>query len=193
MAHFGISLGEPENNPEQGSEPGFFYQSSDRGERILLRRIELFDGAQPSGNALMFHNLLRLGHLSGNGRYLQAADHLARSYADTLRSHPTAHTFSLAALDYLLGPSYELVIAGRKDDPTVHGMITAVRKTYAPNTVVLFRPEEDEPPIAGISPFVREQRMVQGKPTFYLCTDFTCNLPLFEIDEVMNILRPVRK
>jgi uncharacterized protein YyaL (SSP411 family) len=178
------------SDPEQGA----FYQSSDRGESILLRRIELFDAAVPSGNALMLYNLLRLGHMTGSSRYLQAADRLARSYSNALRSHPRAHTFSLVALDFLIGPSPELVIAGREDDRAVHEMIMSLRRVYAPNKVVLFRPEGGkQPPLVEISPFTREQRMLRGRPTCYLCTDFTCNLPMFKVDEVLSVLQPPTK
>ena len=175
-------------------ETGALYHSSDTDESILVRRMEAFDGAVPSGSTVMLYNLLRLAHMTGGGRYARAADRLARSGADDLRSHPTAHTFMLVALDFLIGPSPEVVIAGREDDGTVHELIRAVRGVYAPNKVVLFRPEQEkDPPIVEVSPFTRRQRAVQGKPSCYLCTDFTCRLPFFSRDEVLSALQPVQK
>jgi uncharacterized protein YyaL (SSP411 family) len=85
-----------------------------------------------------------------------------------------------------------VVVAGREDDPAVQKMISAVRGVYAPNKVVLFKPEgAKDPPIVEISPFIREQGMLQERPTCYLCTDFTCNLPMFKVAEVLNALQPV--
>ena len=99
----------------------------------------------------------------------------------------------LVALDFLIGPSPEVVIAGREDDDSVHELIRAVRMVYAPNKVVLFRPEQKkDPPIVEVAPFTRLQRAVQGKPSCYLCTDFTCRLPFFSGDEVLSALQPVR-
>jgi len=172
-------------------ERGTFYQSPDTSEPVLIRRTEFFDGAVPSGNALTLYNLLRLGHMTVNSRYLQHADGLARAASDFLVKHPTAYTFFLISLDYLLGPCCEVVVAGHDGSSEVGEMVRAIRRIYAPNKVVLFRPEHKEKPrIAVISPFVEHQRMKNGRTTCYICTDFSCTAPLFSVEDVAGSLQP---
>ena len=42
------------------------------GEKLLVRAKEIYDGAIPSGNSVMALNLLRLGKITGDAKYLSA-------------------------------------------------------------------------------------------------------------------------
>jgi uncharacterized protein YyaL (SSP411 family) len=164
---------------------GGFYQTSDSGEVVLVRDHALFDGAVPSGNGLVLNDLLRLGHLTGNDSYRKHAENLIRFSSRSLREHPTAYTFSLASLDFFLGPNSEVVIVGPEEHGETADMARSVRRIFAPSKVLLFKPtEEDDSPITRLSPFTGPLVMVNGSATCYVCTGFSCSLPTNSVDEV---------
>jgi uncharacterized protein YyaL (SSP411 family) len=88
-------------------------------------------------------------------------------------------------LDFSLGPSQEIVLAGRD----VSVMRRAVFARFAPNKVVVYRPPGDAPPIVKIAPYTEAQRAIGGKATAYVCTNYTCRLPITDAAELASGLR----
>jgi uncharacterized protein YyaL (SSP411 family) len=171
------------------SEDGLFFTSADYAEHILIRNKETYDGAVPSGNALALLVLLKLGHITGEAKYLRYADKLLRTVAPSLEKYPQAYTFFLTALDFFIGPSHEVVITGDRDGADTKKMITAIRKPYFPNVVVLFRPANGvKSPITRIAPFTEGQKMLNNRATCYVCSDFACNMPTNSISEMLQLL-----
>ena len=68
---------------------GFFFTSNDH-ESLIVRFKNHADGAQPSGNSVAAHNLVRLGVLLDKPDYFQLADRTIKSTASLLRNSPTA-------------------------------------------------------------------------------------------------------
>jgi uncharacterized protein YyaL (SSP411 family) len=163
-----------------GDASGRFYVTSSDSERLLLRPRESGDGAIPSGNSVAVMNLIRLARMTANESYEKRANAALRVVSDDVSLAPSASTHLLSALSFVLGSSQEIVIAG--DD--VRAMQRAIFKPFAPNKVVLQRPNGDEPPISKIAPFTLEQRAIGGKATAYLCTNYMCKLPVTDPTKV---------
>jgi uncharacterized protein len=160
---------------------GFFF-SADDAEAMLLRRIEYYDGAVPSGNSIAMHSLLRLMHLSGETELEERAWDLARSFVQAA-GQPLGHTMLLCSLDYALGPAFEIALVGSMHDEGITKMLQAIRSRYIPNkSVVLVCGEE----IGEIAPFTRNLVMLEGKPTAYVCKGHVCCLPATSPEEMMK-------
>ena len=69
-------------------EQTFFYYSSVLQKDIPVRKTDIYDGALPSANAVMAHNLLLLGLCMDNAAWLEQA------YAMLLRIAGTAHRYT---------------------------------------------------------------------------------------------------
>ena len=170
-------------------ERGGFYLTSEAGEKLIVRPKELYDGAIPSGNAVALLVLLRLGRLTGEARYEEAADELLRWAAAQVRQHPSGFTALLCGLDFALGPTREVVVTGEPGAADTEAMLRAIRTPFLPSKVLLFRPAgEDDPPIAEIAPFVRDQRARDGKATAYVCQNYQCHAPTSDVDEMLALL-----
>ena len=154
-------------------ESGRFYITSSNGEKLLVRPRETGDGAIPSGNSVELMNLVRLARITADATYEKQAQDLLRSVGDEVSLAPSASPHLLSALDFFLGPSQEIVLAGAD----ASAMRRAVFARFAPNKVVLHRPPGNAPDIAKIAPFTREQRPIGGRPTAYVCTNHLCRLP----------------
>ena len=79
---------------------------------FLIRQKEIYDGAIPSGNSIAMLNLLRLGRITANSGLEQKAAKIGRAFFENVRQSPSAYTQLMIAIDFAVGPSYEVVIVG---------------------------------------------------------------------------------
>lgn len=169
-------------------ENGGFYSTSDDGENLLVRQKVGYDGAIPSGNSVAALNLLKLARITGNSDFENKASEVVKAFSKSLKNSPSSHTQFLAALDFMFGPSFEVIIAGDISSNDTKEMLDALRKSYVPNKVVIHRPIEDEPEILSISPFIKNMNAIEGKATAYVCHDYSCELPTTDIGKMLELL-----
>jgi uncharacterized protein YyaL (SSP411 family) len=173
-------------------DTGGFYFTADYAEPLIVRKMEFYDAAIPSANAVSMLNLLRLARLTGRRALEERAVELEQALAGNVRESPSAHMQFLAALDFALGPSHEVVVAGGPGAPDTREMLSALRSRFIPNAVVLLRPSgEEEPPIAGLAGFTREMAMSGGRATAYVCREFACELPTTDTGRMLELLGEV--
>jgi uncharacterized protein YyaL (SSP411 family) len=92
-------------------------------------------------------------------------------------------------VDFVLGPSYEIVITGTPSAKETQAIIDALRSRFLPRKVVILRPTQgDAGDIIHLAPFIEEYDELDGKPTIYVCKDQQCNLPTTEISEMLEQL-----
>jgi uncharacterized protein YyaL (SSP411 family) len=171
-------------------EKAGFYSSGRDNEALISRPKEIYDGAMPSGNSVAALNLLLLGRLTGKVDLEEKADQLIHAFSAPVAEYPMAYTHLLIALDFMIGPSQEVVIAG---DPTLEetqAMITVVQQSFLPNKVVLLKTEGDAgQKLSTLSPFVEEMRPLRERPAVYLCANYTCKTPLTDLTALKAALK----
>jgi hypothetical protein len=164
---------------------GFFF-SSDRDKDLPFRRKEIYDGALPSGNSVMFGNLMRLSRMTGLQEFEEKADRLAAAFAAQLNLHPRAHTQFLCGWDFARGPSFEVVIAGEPGRQDTIDMLNVLREKFLPSLTVLFRPSTAAAQeIDRIAPFTRFMGPVGGKAAAYVCSNGQCRMPTTSPNEML--------
>jgi hypothetical protein len=171
------------------SRGGLYYFSADDGEALLVRGKECFDGAIPSGNSVMALNLLRLGRMTGNSDLENRAAEMTRAYCAPVEQTPNAFSQFLSALDFGLGPTGEVVIAGNPHHSDTKALLKALRKPFFPNTVVLLLPtDEPEPTIARLAPFLSDFTSHEGKAAAYVCRAQSCRAPTTDKRRMLKLL-----
>jgi uncharacterized protein YyaL (SSP411 family) len=169
---------------------GGFYLTMDNKQSMLPRIKELIDTALPSSNAVSMHNLLKLSRLTGNHSFEEKAAEISSLLSSRVKDFPLAFPMLLASLDLALSPSQEVVIVGKKDADDTKKMLQALRKTYLPNAVVLFKPaEEKDPLINNYAGFVEFMYAIDKKATAYVCTNFKCDFPTTDTAKMLESLR----
>jgi uncharacterized protein YyaL (SSP411 family) len=88
---------------------GFFFTAHDH-ERLIQRPKPFTDEALPSGNGVAARALLRLGHLVGETRYLDAAERALRAGFSSMQQMPLASCTLLRALNDFLHPRTHVVV-----------------------------------------------------------------------------------
>jgi uncharacterized protein len=169
-------------------EGGLFFTGKGN-EKLITRVKDIYDGALPSGNSVAALNLIRLGRMTGNTELEQKAEQLIQAFSSKLTAYPPAYTQMLIALNFMIGPQREIVIAGDSADKNTRKMIRSVRNKFMPNKVVLLRQPGDEGrSLASLAPFVEAMSPVNGQPTVYICEKYACKRPVTELDELQKVL-----
>jgi uncharacterized protein YyaL (SSP411 family) len=69
---------------------------------LPVRPKEIYDGANPSANAVALNNLILLARLTGETRWMDRAVSLTRAFAGTIRRQLPGYTHSLSGWYRLL-------------------------------------------------------------------------------------------
>jgi len=170
-------------------EKGGFYFTADDADIILTRKKEIYDGAVPSGNAVAMLNLLRLSRLTAHPVLEEKAAHISRTFSNAVSQSPGAFTQLMVALDFALGPSYEVVVVGDPNAEDTKVMVKTLRKAFVPSKVVLLRPADGATAdITLLAEFTKDLASLKGRATAYVCRNFRCELPTTEAHQILALL-----
>jgi uncharacterized protein len=147
-------------------EGGGLFTTGHDAEALVARQKDLFDNATPSGNSAGALALARLAMLTGEARYAEAADRMARLVGDAAGSHPTAFAHLLAALDVMAGPAAEVAVVGDRTD-----LVAAVQRRFLPRAVLAWGEPFPSPLWEG---------RTEGRA--YVCEGFACQAPADSVD-----------
>jgi uncharacterized protein YyaL (SSP411 family) len=168
---------------------GGLYFTGKGNEQLITRSKDLYDGALPSGNSVAAMNLLRLGRMTGNVDMDKRADKLTRAFSGQIQEQPMAYTQMLNALEFMIGPSQEVVIAGDLALETTQAMLNVVRSKFLPNKVVLLGPDANHRKrLVAISPFVKDMVPIRNQPTVYVCEQYACQAPIQDVNALESAL-----
>ena len=169
---------------------GFFFTPGDVD--VPVRQKPISDGATPAGNSAAMYALFRLGRMTADLALEETADRISRAFAGTVQKSPAAHTGFLVGLDRMLGPGVEVIITGAPGAEDTRVMIRAVGSHYTPGVSIIFRPSgEEEPEITRVAGFTRDAVAIGGKATAYVCTNYACEIPVTDPDEVLRRIRAI--
>lgn len=168
---------------------GFFFTAED-AEKLIVRQKEIYDGALPSGNSVAALDLLRVGRLTMEKYFEKKAENLFSTFSAQIRQNPEAYVQMLIALDFALGPSREIVIAGEESAPETQAFLKTLYSRFIPNKVVALHPEDSQSQAAveALVPFIKNQLPLAGKPTAYVCKNYVCQFPTTEFSKFEELL-----
>jgi len=155
----------------------FYYYSSGLQRDIPVRKVELYDGATPSANAVMMENLEMLGNLLEQSSWLEQSHAMLLAQLDTAVRYPSSFARWALHLQRVWKGWHQLVICGAE----------ALRRLS--EWQHLFHPEVFV--LAASSPAavpVLEGKWKEGKTLLYLCRDFSCGLPAETTQALETIL-----
>jgi uncharacterized protein YyaL (SSP411 family) len=165
---------------------GGFYYTGKSHEQLISRAKPIFDGSIPSGNAMATQLLLRLHHITGKEEYRERAEKVLRAYYDAMEGQPFGFAHLLCALDFYLAKPKEIVVIGDLQNSRTQELLSEIHSLYLPNfTLQLAKPNE---PLEKVSPLLQGKTAIDGKPTVYVCHNYTCSAPVTEWAELKTLL-----
>jgi uncharacterized protein YyaL (SSP411 family) len=167
---------------------GFFYSGKDN-EVLVKQSKEIYDGAIPSSNSVATLNLVRLSRITGDVDLGRKAEQVAGTFAKRIKAYPSAYTQFLAALDFIIGPSQEIVVVESQNGKNSRSMVEAIHRQFAPNKVLLLRSaDRQKDRIAALAPFTKELRSQGDRPTVHICEQQSCQRTVTEVDQIETAL-----
>ncbi|HUT30619.1 MAG TPA: thioredoxin domain-containing protein [Sedimentisphaerales bacterium] len=171
------------------NEAGGFFLAAKDAEPLIVRNKPGYDGAVPSGNSIAALVLLKLGSLTMEREFTERGERVLNAFSAQMAQSPASLTAMLVALDFSLGPTQEIVIAGDPGQADTKEMLKTVRSRFLPRAVVLLHPAGE----AGASieeqvPFLKAQVTIGGKATAYVCENYVCRKPVGSVAELQGLL-----
>jgi uncharacterized protein YyaL (SSP411 family) len=159
---------------------GFFFTSHDH-EKLIHRPKPGYDSATPSGNGVAALALQRLGHITGESRYLDAAERTLQLFYPALAQHPDGYTSLLTVLEEAIEPPRVVVLRGPAGE--LQQWQNALSQRYLPATLILAVSGE----AAGLSPLLAKPVM-PGAVNAWLCQGVTCLPPVDKLEMLLDLL-----
>jgi len=173
---------------DNDNNSGFYFTSSDNSN-LIARPKEFYDGAIPSGNSVMFSNLLKLSKLTANSNYTDYAHKLELAFKQFVDRAPTGFSQFLTGLLFSHGPSFEIIIAGERESNETTEILNAINSIYLPNKVVMLITERNKDKLLRIAPFIKDYSKIDERTTVYVCKNYVCNLPTNDKNKVLELLK----
>jgi uncharacterized protein YyaL (SSP411 family) len=171
------------------SEGGGYFSSPAGDPHLLVRMKEDYDGAEPAANSVAALNLLRLdAMLDGEARATRARDTIDAFGAQLSRA-PQGLPQMLVAVDFMIGPVRQIVIAGDRNAPETQTLLRAVHENLeAPRVGLWADGGEGQAWLAARQPWITGVKPVDGRASVSVCRDNTCGLPVTDPEELARQL-----
>jgi uncharacterized protein len=154
---------------------GLFYFTSAAQNDLIMRRFDLSDNATPSGNAVMVHNLQRLGLLLERPKWTEMATKMLETMVSRFENHPLAYAeWARAWLFEKIGRA-EIVVVG-KDAFAKNRQIGQI---FFPGRVVL----SSESGLENL-PLLLHRAAMGDETLIYFCENQACRVPVSSVEEL---------
>ena len=144
----------------------------------LGRSVDYFDSVIPSGNAAMLNVLLRLSAVTGETAYRERAEASLESWTGLLERAGLEMAWWFDAAVKLVGPYYDVVIAGDPASPETTALVEAYSRRLPASAVLSLVPANGPgEELQGLAPALEGKSAIGGSPTAFVCRFGTCQDP----------------
>jgi len=159
------------------TDTGFLYYTHQNQSDVIVRKKEVYDGAVPSGNAIMTQNLIYLSIIFDQKEWNERARSLLRSLGKAITQYPGSFGIWAMAVQLLTRGIWEIAIIGQQ----AKDFLCPVLQKFVPNKIIQAQETKSD-----LFPLLAGKDGVEGcSVTFYLCRDYTCEKPFFTVNELL--------
>ncbi|HET9746246.1 MAG TPA: thioredoxin domain-containing protein [Chitinophagaceae bacterium] len=157
----------------------FFFYTGKNQEDVILRKKEVYDGAQPSGNAVMADNLYRLGLYFDKPGWREKSSRMIGSLGNAIVRYPTSFgVWACLLLEITSGINEIAVIASKPQ-----AVLSQILKEYIPHKILMSSETASNafPLLSG--------RVKSGDVTVYLCRNYSCENPVSTVEALVDLIK----
>jgi len=164
-------------------EKNCFFMTSDDHAKLIIRPKSDYDLSVPSGSSVAALVMLRLYHLSQNGKFLDISTRIMENQAQMAAENPFGFGYLLNTTAIFLQKPLEITVI----NPENSELCGVLWSEYIPNSFLVTVQNAEQ--LLGLSEFpFFAGKDFQEKTSVFVCKDFVCSLPLHTIGEVMDRL-----
>ena len=158
-------------------DTGFLFYTHQNQSDVIVRKKEVYDGAVPSGNAIMTQNLIYLSIIFDQKEWGERARTLLRSLGKAITQYPGSFGVWAMAVQLLTQGIWEIAIIGQQ----AKDFLCPVLQKFVPNKIIQAQETKSD-----LFPLLAGKDGEEGcSATFYLCRDYTCEKPFFTVNELL--------
>jgi uncharacterized protein YyaL (SSP411 family) len=158
-------------------ESGYFFYTSHYQQDVIVRKKEMYDGAVPSGNAIMAGNLYYLSIIFDKREWREHAEKIIHSVAEVLLKYPVSFGSWSCVLQWMIRGSRELVIIGKE----AFNNLLPLLQLYIPDRIIQTT-ETDQPEFPLL-----KGKYEEGVVRFYECKEGVCKESFYDLDDFLQI------
>ena len=159
-------------------ETAFFFFTSKAQQDVIVRKKEMYDGAVPSGNAVMADNLYRLSILFDEKQWKQKSLDMVSALGKAITRYPTSFGNWACLLQEIITGTNEIAIVG-EEFSKIH---EEVLEKYIPHKVLMAGATAD-----NSFPMLVEKNVIR-LTTIFLCRNYTCKNPVFSANQLIALI-----
>lgn len=165
---------------------GYFFTSS-KGEKLLGRQKEIYDGAIPSSNSVEALNLVRLARRTGKTVFENRALKIFGAFSDQIKDSPTGYTFAVHAFQISVSKLTEVVITTPNGNSVLDKTIEICREHTTLGSAIIVKTRGNARKLQEVASFT-ENYPVKDLLMIYVCEDFQCKAPVHTLPKLKMLL-----
>ncbi|MBC6490959.1 thioredoxin domain-containing protein [Flavihumibacter stibioxidans] len=159
---------------EEGNH--LFYYTGQRQTDVIVRKREVYDGAQPSGNAVMAFNLQYLGLVLDRPDWRLRAAGMLESLSDVVTRYPGSFGFWATECMRAAEGCAEIVVVGQDAD----ALRTEILANFIPFKVLQSATSEN-----NAYPLLRNKPSAP-ESLIYVCQNYSCRQPVASVEALLR-------
>jgi uncharacterized protein YyaL (SSP411 family) len=159
-------------------EGKLFYYTSSMQRDIPVRKVDIYDGAMPSANAVMAHNLLLLGLCLERTDWMEQADHMLQSLCEASTRSPSSFAYWGTLLQRTLFESKTVIAVGGDAKKNV----AELRKYFLPDCFLLAFEKE----ISELT--ILKDKFFSDESLIFVCTQQACLAPVRNVEGSLRLI-----
>ena len=163
---------------EFGDAGGYFYYTAAHQDDIPVRKIDVYDGATPSANALMAHNLWICGMCMEQPEYITQAVGMLHNMSDTVARYSYSFGYWAMLLQRHVMGMKTVINAGKGADE----IRKELQREYIPGVFAL----NSKKKISEVA--IMEKKFFEDKTCIFVCTEQACLSPVSTVNEALSLL-----
>jgi uncharacterized protein len=160
---------------ENGS---FFYYTSFKQKDIPVRKVDIYDGATPSANAVMAHNLMLLGMCMERAAWIEQAEHMLQQMSETAAKYTYSFSYWSILIQRYVAEPKTIVITGKASKERREEL----RNYLLPDCYVVTSEKE-----ISDMPILKDKR-ISDESLIFVCTHQACLAPVHTVGETLQIV-----
>eukprot|EP01137_Pigoraptor_chileana_P027285 Opistho-2@9667 len=158
-------------------DTGFFFYTHQHQQDVIVRKKEVYDGAVPSGNAVMAQNLFYLSIVFNRPAWAERSEGLAVSLGNAITKHPGSFGVWAMLVQLMTQGMLEIAITGQQ----AKAFLRPVLERFIPNKIL-----QTEETNSYIFPLLAGKgRSKEAETAFYLCKNYACQAPFLTIEALL--------
>ncbi|MBM1107721.1 thioredoxin domain-containing protein [Aurantibacter crassamenti] len=163
------------NNKYSDATTGMYKYNE--GEELIAKIIKTDDGVLPSPNAVMAHNLFKLGHIVYDTEMMKESKQMLSAMVPLITESATSYSKWNSLLLNTAYPYFEIAVVGKNAEPLLHEL----QATDITNVLLVGSTSKSNLPLF-------EGRFSNDDTVIYVCQNTTCKLPVSTVEEALQQL-----